>query len=279
MPLIQGNDSLTRIALDVSQCFKPFNGEGQDYALSVMNSSTTCKTQTARLYRSVMNATGGKTATSEPAFVAQQNALVAYNAERYYSAMVRSNAESWNIRDEHMAETIQRLLDFHGSDSKVIIWAHNTHIGDARYTDMASGGEINVGQLMRERFGRENVYAVGFGSYGGKVIASSSWGGAIESMNVPSAQQGSWEHMLHQQEGGDRILLSSELRETQSLKKSIGHRAIGVVYAPYSERGNYVPSVIPERYDAFLYFEKTTALKPLNTQARNEPPDTYPWGQ
>jgi erythromycin esterase-like protein len=278
-PFIQGNDTLTQIANQVAGCFQPFGGDGQEYALSVLNASASCKAQTERLYRAVFSATGGENANTEAAFVAQQNALVAYNAERYYSAMVQSNALSWNIRDEHMAQTAERLLQFHGPDSKIIIWAHNTHIGDARYTDMASAGEINLGQVMRERYGRENVYAIGFGSYAGKVIASTAWGGPIETMTVPSAQRSSWEHMLHQQGGGNRILLSSELKNLSSLQKAIGHRAIGVVYAPTNERGNYVPSIIPERYDAFLFFEQTTALQPLYTDARNEPPDTYPWGE
>ncbi|MDQ3279568.1 MAG: erythromycin esterase family protein [Bacteroidota bacterium] len=279
MPYIQGNDTLTQVARNVAGCFRPFGGDGQEYALSVLNSSTTCKAQTERLYRSVFNATGGENATTEAAFVAQQNALVAYNAERYYSAMVQNNALSWNIRDEHMAQTVERLLRHHGPDSKVIIWAHNTHVGDARYTDMAAAGEINLGQLMRERFGRENVYAIGFGSYEGSVVAAAAWGAAIETMKVPAAEKGSWEHLLHQQGGGNKLLLSSELKTISSINKGIGHRAIGVVYAPYNERGNYVPSVVPERYDAFFYFERTTALQPLYTNARNEPPDTYPWGQ
>jgi erythromycin esterase-like protein len=111
------------------------------------------------------------------------------------------------------------------------------------------------------------------------VIASGEWGGSIESMPVPNAQRDSWEYMLHQQGTNNRILLSRELKGKSKLEQSIGHRAIGVVYSPTNERGNYVPSVIPERYDAFLYIDKTTALQPLNTQARNEPPDTYPWGQ
>jgi erythromycin esterase-like protein len=279
MPFIQGNDSLMRIAADVAQCFRPFNASGEDYALAVMNSSTTCKTQTARLWQSVLNYTGGTTAKTEPAFVAQQNALVAYNAERYYTAMVSSSSSSWNIRDEHMAQTVQRLLEFHGPDSKIIIWAHNTHVGDASYTDMARYGEINIGQLMRERFGRENVYIVGFGTYSGKVIASNEWGGPIQTMNVPNAPRGSWEYLLHQQGGDNKLIFSNEIREVQSLQQSIGNRAIGVVYDPGNERGNYVPSVIPNRYDAFLFFDQTTALRPLNTPARNEPPDTYPWGQ
>jgi len=279
MPYIQGNDSLVRIANDVARCFRPFGGEGQDYALSVYNSSANCKTQTARLWQSVLNYTGGTTAKTEPAFVAQQNALVAYNAERYYSAMAVSSSGSWNIRDEHMAQTVQRLLELHGPDSKIIIWAHNTHVGDAKYTDMAAQGEINVGQLMRERFGRDNVYIVGFGGYTGKVIASNEWGGAIQSMNVPRAQRGSWEQMLYQQGGGNKLVFSNEIKGSENLQQAIGNRAIGVVYNPANERGNYVPSIIPQRYDAFLFFEQTSALRPLNTPARNEPPDTYPWGQ
>jgi erythromycin esterase-like protein len=279
MPYIQGNDTLMQIARDVSQCFRPHNGSGEQYALAVLNASATCKAQTGRLYNSVMSFTGGITATSEPAFVAQQNALVAYNAEKYYSAMVSSDASSWNIRDSHMAQTVERLLQFHGPDSKVIIWAHNTHVGDSRYTDMAAAGEYNIGQLMRDRFGRENVFAIGFGSYTGKVIASNAWGGPIQTMNVPAAQKDSWEYLLHRQGATNRILLSNELREIPSLQKSIGNRAIGVVYNPYNERGNYVPTVIPERYDAFIYIDQTTALRPLYTEARNEPPDTYPWGQ
>jgi erythromycin esterase-like protein len=193
--------------------------------------------------------------------------------------MVQSNAGSWNIRDDHMSQTVQRLLQLHGPDSKVIIWAHNTHVGDARYTDMAGAGEFNIGQLMRERFGRENVYAVGSGTYTGKVIASEAWGGPIQTMNVPAAQRDSWEYLLYRQGGGNRILFSTELKGLTSLQKPIGNRAIGVVYDPNNERGNYVPTIIPERYDAFLFFEQTTALRPLYTEARNEPPDTYPWGQ
>ncbi|RYZ30885.1 MAG: erythromycin esterase family protein [Chitinophagaceae bacterium] len=279
MPFIQGNDSLMRIANDVAQCFRPFNASGEDYARAVLNSSVTCKTQTNRLWTSVLAYTGGTTAKTEPAFVAQQNALVAANAEKYYSSMVVSNASSWNIRDEHMAQTIQRLLEFAGPDSKIIIWAHNTHVGDARYTDMATYGEVNVGQLMRERYGQENVYLVGFGTYTGTVIASNEWGGPIQTLNVPAAQRGSWEYLLHQNGGNNQLIFSNEIREDASLSKSLGNRAIGVVYDPGNERGNYVPTVIPNRYDAFLFIDKTIALRPLHTTARNEPPDTYPWGQ
>jgi erythromycin esterase-like protein len=177
-----------------------------------------------------------------------------------------------------MTQTIQRLLEFHGPDSKIIVWEHNTHVGDARYTDMSAGGMVNVGQLVREAYGQNNVYAVGFGSYSGTVIAANEWGASIQTMKVPNAQKGSWEYMLHQSGATNKILLSSELRQNENLMNSIGHRAIGVQYDPTSELGNYVPSIIPNRYDAFVFIDKTRALRPINIQPRNEPPDTYPSG-
>ena len=176
-------------------------------------------------------------------------------------------------------QTLKRLLEFMGPDSKIIIWEHNTHIGDARYTDMANEGMVNVGQLVREEYGEQNVYAVGFGSYGGSVIAASSWGSAIKTMPVPNAPADSWEGYLHNINPGNKIIFSNEIENVAALQKTIGHRAIGVVYNPNNERGNYVPSVIPKRYDAFVFIDQTTALHPINIQARNEPPDTYPSGQ
>jgi erythromycin esterase-like protein len=278
MPYIQGNDSLTRMAKQVQQCFRPYSADPMQYAYAVANESAACRTQTERLWQSVMSFTGGTTATTEAPFLMQQNALVARNGERYYRASVSSYPDSWNIRDEHMHQTIQRLLERHGPDSKMIVWEHNTHIGDARYTDMTAGGMVNVGQLVRERFGQENVYAVGFGSYSGSVIASNEWGGPIQTMTVPPAKKDSWEDVLHRQSPVNKIIFSNELRQTEHWLNPIGHRAIGVQYDPRREAGNYVPSVIPNRYDAFIFIDKTTALHPINIQPGNEPPDTYPSG-
>lgn len=278
MPYVGSNDSLKRMAGQVQQCFKPYSADPMQYAYAVANASANCRTQTERLWQAVHNYTGGRTATSEPQFVMQQNALVALNGERYYRASVSSYPDSWNIRDNHMTQTIRRLLEFGGAHTKIIVWEHNTHVGDARFTDMASGGLVNVGQLVREEFGQNNVYIVGFGSHSGTVIAADEWGGAVEKMKMPQAKTGSWEDMLHKQGAGNKILFSSELRKNEQLLKPIGHRAIGVQYNPARESGNYVPSVIPSRYDAFIYIDRTTALHPLGTKPRNEPPDTYPSG-
>lgn len=143
---------------------------------------------------------------------------------------------------------------------------------------MAAAGMTNLGQMVREFFGREDVYIVGFGSYIGKVTAAEAWGGSIRTMRVPKAIRGSWEALLHSNGAYNKLLFSNELRRVAPLKQSIGHRAIGVQYDPSLESRNYVPSIIPERYDAFLFFDESTALRPLPTKKTNEPPDTYPSG-
>jgi erythromycin esterase len=216
----------------------------------------------------------------ETAFAAEQNALVAVNAERYYRAMLRGGPASWNVRDGHMMETLTRLLDLHGPDSKAIIWEHNTHVGDARYTDMARDNTVNLGQLAREQYGREQVFAAGFGSYQGSVVAGKKWGAPFEVMPVPRATHGSWEELLHDEcKGENALLLSAELKGTVARTQTFGHRAIGVVYRPEFEQfGNYVPSLMAERYDAFLFLDQTRALHPLPTKPQeNVPPDMYPW--
>jgi erythromycin esterase-like protein len=214
----------------------------------------------------------------EASFRAEQNALVVKNAEAYYRAMIRGGPGSWNIRDRHMAETLGRLVRHHGAASKAIVWEHNTHIGDARFTDMADDGLVNVGQLARERWGDAEVVLIGFASHRGRVIAGRAWDAAAERMPVPEAQEGSWEDLLHRAGDRDKLLLAGE-DEPAPMQQWRGHRAIGVVYHPEYERGNYVPTVLPRRYDALLYLDETRALHPLPVRARmEEEPDTFPSG-
>jgi erythromycin esterase-like protein len=159
------------------------------------------------------------------------------------------------------------------------VWAHNTHIGDARFTDMAQEGMFNIGQLVREKHAREGVYLVGLSSHRGSVIAAQAWEAPMEEMEAPAARQGSWEDVLHQAGPSDKLLLMTG--DKAALEDPRGHRAIGVVSHPRFEHyGNYVPTVLPRRYDAFLYFEETQALRPLHIQPRPEVevPETYPAG-
>jgi erythromycin esterase-like protein len=280
MPYLQGAESsVVKAAQKVHSCFKPYSADAQQYALAVANLEDDCRSETSRFWRSVQKFTEDKPAANEKNFVLQQNALVALNGERYYRAMVSNSAESWNIRDNHMTETLKRLLSFHGPASKAIVWEHNTHVGDARYTDMAQSGEVNVGQLVRKEFGENNVFIVGFGTYEGSVIASRKWGDPFEKMEVPKAEPGSWEDILHNLSPSNKIIFSKDIRENKFLKKSIGHRAIGVVYHPEAVQfPQFVPSVMPRRYDAFIFIDHTNALHPINIKTRNEPPDLYPSG-
>jgi len=218
----------------------------------------------------------------EAFFNAEQNALVAKNAELYYRTMVRGGSESWNVRDTHMADTLDRLMTHHGPGAKAIVWEHNTHIGDARATDMAREGMTNLGQLARERHGTQDVVLVGFGSHRGTVIAGAEWGAPMEVIQVPPARDRSWEAVLHEAGEEDKLLLLSGGEPlSDAFMESRGHRAIGVVYRPQFEAyGNYVPTVLPERYDAFLYIDQTRALRPLHLEppVGHDIPDMYPTG-
>jgi len=263
------------------RCFEPFGEDAQEYARATALVSHSCQGEVVNLLRRLRDGAEGHDGDGRDGrFVAEQNALVVKNAEAYYRAMVRSDNGSWNVRDRHMMETLDRLLRHHGPDAKAVVWEHNTHVGDARYTDMADDGMVNVGQLARDAYGRKNVALVGFGSYRGSVIAGEEWGAPWEEMAVPPGREGSWEHVLHTAAGGDGLLLFGG--GSVELSAWRGHRAIGVVYRPQYERyGNYVPTVLPERYDAFLYLDETAAVRPLLPAGREEPeemPETYPTG-
>jgi erythromycin esterase-like protein len=221
-----------------------------------------CTEEIKAVLQAVRNRKNQLPAGHEETFNAEQNALVAVNADRYYRNMM-SNVGSWNIRDQHMTETINRLVAHRGSNAKIIIWEHNTHVGDARYTDMAAAGEVNVGQLVRQQHANAGVYVVGFGTYQGSVIASAYWGGPVTAMNVPPAPANSWEALFHQTTPLNKLINLQEWRNDKNLTQRRGHRAIGVVYDPDREAGNYVPSDLPNRYDSFIFIDKTQALHPL----------------
>lgn len=282
----QQGDGAIKAAQQAFRCFEPYSDDPQAYARAVAFVSKDCRSEVNTMLQTLRRQAHGRTYATLPerelAFAAEQNALVAVNAERYYKAMLQGGGASWNVRDAHMMETLTRLLDQHGPDSKALVWEHNTHIGDARYTDMRRDDMVNIGQLAREQLGRGNVFSVGFGSYQGTVIAGKAWGADMEVMDVPSARRSSWEDQLHHQlQGADALLLSSELKEVAALKKAQDHCAIGVVYRPQLEQfGNYVPSLIPERYDAFMFIDRTKALHPLAIHPEKKgPPDLYPWGE
>jgi erythromycin esterase len=262
------------------KCFEPYREEGQLYARATSLLSESCRKEVVSILKEIRMKAQFYNHDPEAALNAEQNARIAVNAEKYYSNMIGLNNESWNVRDTHMMETLYHLLQFHGNKAKAIIWEHNTHIGDARATDMKREGMINIGQLARERYGAENVFLVGFGSYKGNVIAGAEWGAPMQEMEVPPAIMGSIEDVLHQEKAGNRLLIFEEEDLEDALDSHYPHRAIGVVYHPGRERfGNYVHSIMAARYDAFIYIDETKALHPLHIKPDgHKVPDTYPFG-
>ncbi|MDB4917661.1 MAG: Erythromycin esterase [Gemmatimonadetes bacterium] len=265
-------------------CFDPYHEDAQEYARATALVPTSCERETV----SMLNALRAKAAEyprdgHDARFNAEQNALVARNAERYYRTMIRGGPTSWNVRDYHMVETLERLMMHHGPLAKAIVWEHNTHVGDARFTDMANHGMVNVGQVVRENHDAPDVTLVGFGTHRGTVIAASEWGAPMRTMEVPRARDGSWEDLLHREIGANALLLFDGTGDggIRDLDQPVDHRAIGVVYHSHAERwGNYVPTVVPRRYDAFLHIDETRAVDPLHMPVSriNELPETYPTG-
>jgi erythromycin esterase-like protein len=213
---------------------------------------------------------------------AAANARLVKNAEAYYRVMYHGAAESWNLRDTHMFETLCQILDAKGPDAKAIVWAHNSHIGDASHTEMGQvREELNIGQLCRERFGRDAVL-IGFGTHRGTVAAASDWDEPMEIKQVRPSLPDSYEQVSHDA-GVPHFLL--DLREgrneptREALRPSRLERFIGVIYRPETERwSHYSECSLPGQFDAWLWFDETKAVTPLPVTQRPGEDDTYPFG-
>jgi erythromycin esterase-like protein len=222
-------------------------------------------------------------------FYAEQNARLVKNAEQYYRAMYRGRTSSWNLRDTHMAETLESLVNHFAlqkQSAKVVLWAHNSHLGDARATQMGQAGEWNVGQLVRQRHGRDCVL-IGFTTYSGTVTAASNWGGPAERKRVRPAMPGSYESLFHDalQDSGLPAFLLTLPRDShvaKGLREPMLERAIGVIYLPESELvSHYFHARLSDQFDAVLHFERTRAVEPLEPTTEwggGEPAETFPSG-
>ena len=212
---------------------------------------------------------------------AAQNARLVANAERYYRIMYYGSRASWNLRDSHMFDTLKNLLAFHGAGSKAVVWAHNSHVGNAAATGMAARGEHNIGQLCREEFG-DQAYLIGFGTHSGTVAAATEWGGPMEVKNVRPALADSYEQLCHAT-GLARFMLGLRGRKDLCGPKGLGRerleRAIGVIYRPDTEReSHYFEANLPRQFDEYVWFDDTSAVTPLDTAEIEGLPDTYPFG-
>lgn len=272
------NPFLSRKIRQRYSCFDRFKKDEKAYARYLIQNPKGCSEEASACYAELKR--------RHPALVnVIQNAKIVVNAENFYRVMVHGIDDSWNVRDRHMLDTLDDLLNYYGPHSKGIVWAHNTHIGDYRATTMAAEGLINIGGLVREKWGEDQVSLVGFSTYQGDVIASRAWSGPMEKLRVPPAIAGSLEEICHRATGVFRsnafwLPLSDGGQEMKMLADARAHRAIGVVYHPEREHlGNYVPTSLSQRYDEFLFFDRTTALEPLDQEFNtHEFPETWPKG-
>lgn len=272
-------------------CFDAFAGDTQRYGFEIASGhGYSCEdavvSQFVEIYsRSSELARRDGHIAADEFFTAEQNARLVKNAEQYYRTMYRSDVSSWNLRDSHMLETLLELdrhLTRKNKLPKIVIWEHNSHLGDARATVMGHKGEWNVGQLMRQRFGGETVL-VGFTTHHGTVTASSDWGGQAERKRIRPALAGSFEALFHDA-GLPRFLLllreKSELKEM--LRQSRLERAIGVIYRPETEsQSHYFHARLSEQFDAVIHFDETRAVEPLERMTlwdAGEAPETFPSG-
>jgi len=267
-------------------CFDHFSREPQEYGYAATAGATeSCEDAVVEQLAELQRKAGeflsrdGEMAAEE-LFFAEQNARLVKNAEQYYRSMFRGRASSWNLRDRHMVETIEALVaHLNGSrQPKAIIWAHNSHLGDARATEMGQHGELNVGQLIREHYGGEAVL-IGFSTHHGTVTAASDWGAAAERKNVRPALEGSYEELFHQT-GLPRFWI-----DLRNAGDKIGgprlERAIGVIYRPETERlSHYFHARLPKQFDAIIHIDETRAVEPLERTSiwnQGELPETYPF--
>jgi len=285
-------------------CFQRFGDEIMNYSFAVRYGvDKSCEDEVVRVLRGLLQKAQEYTRSEylqdraedretaeEMQFYAEMDALVVRDAEEYYRAMLDEDVKTWNLRDTHMVDALDRILNFlsnkSGRPAKAVLWAHNSHLGDARHTDMGRRrGEINLGQLCRERFGEENVFNIGFMTHHGTVTAADEWGSPAKLFTLVPGMPESWEGVLHREHGGKSdkgiLLLTNKIITDESGKnkkvevdKEVNkrfadpmrlERYVGVIYRPETERwSHYSPSRLSRQFDAVAFLDVTSALEPLD---------------
>jgi len=251
--------TLQNAVKQVRESFASYNNDALKYTEAVRKTNANYRVTTQNLW-SIVQKNIEQQPKDETGFVLQQQALLALEGERYFSTMVSDKVKSWNIRENYMAETIKRLLNFYAGNSKAIIWVHNGHAGDAHYSQMAGSGHTSVGEILKKEMSNNKVFSIGFGTNKGSVLAGYYWNAPLQKMEVPPARTGSWENILHELNPDDKIILSKELKNNKALNQWIAIRSIG---AAYSNNAIYGTAIIPQRFDAFVYIDSTSALRPI----------------
>jgi erythromycin esterase-like protein len=274
-----------RRARERYSCFDHFGEEPQAYGYATSRGADSCEEAVVRQLVELSRTPLGDqfdTRAIDEHFFAEQNARLVRNAERYYRAMFRGRVSSWNLRDTHMADTVDALLGHLGRDgheAKLVIWAHNSHLGDARATEMGARGEVNVGELLRERHG-SRVMSVGFTTHTGTVTAARDWDEPAEVRDVVPSLPGSYERVLHDV-GVPRFYAAfDDAGVRKALREPRLERAIGVIYRPETERqSHYFHARLSDQFDAVVHIDATSALRPLEREGlhdEEEVPETYP---
>jgi erythromycin esterase-like protein len=265
-------------------CLKPWSREPQDYGRMALSAGYgVCEQPVIRVLRDLLASRLAYSANDGETFVdAAQNARLVRNAEAYYRAIYYGASEAWNLRDRHMFETLEQLLAWRGSDSRAVVWAHNSHIGNAAFTDMGQvRDEVNIGQLCRERYG-DDAALIGFGTHTGTVAAASEWDGPMEVMRVTPSLSSSYERVTHDA-GVARCLLDLRGGEHPAMREALLdprlERFIGVIYRPDTERwSHYSECSLPDQFDGYVWLDTTTAVTPIPTRERAGAEEMYPFG-
>ena len=268
-------------ARELYSCFTPWERDPAAYGRgAVAGTQRDCESVALATLREILEANMRLAADDEARFDAVRNATVVREAERYYRAMYRGARESWNLRDRHMFETLEALLARAGPDAKAVVWAHNSHVGNASATEMGMHGEINLGQLARERFG-DGAYIVGFGTDHGTVAAAANWDAPMRVMPVRPSHEDSYERLCHES-GRGMFMLPLRNPHFAPLRTELLHprleRAIGVIYRPATELvSHYFQATLPAQFDEYIWIDETRAIEPLPTQRSEGTPETYPF--
>ncbi|AZZ46119.1 carboxylic ester hydrolase [Pseudomonadaceae bacterium SI-3] len=264
-------------------CLSPWHDEPAIYGRNVMRGEPSCESAVVEQLRALLDQRLEYMKKDGSSFFnAEQNARVVLAAEQYYRAMYQGSTESWNLRDRHMFDTLQALLAHRGEGAKAVVWAHNSHIGNAASTSMGWGGEFNIGELCRTAFGRDAVL-IGMGTDRGEVAAADNWDEPMQVKQVRPSRPDSWEQLFLRTELPASL---TTWRDDPQLRKALARprleRAIGVIYRPATERqSHYFQAILSEQFDALLWLEQTHAVKPIGPQQIDEEsvPDTYPFGE
>ena len=273
--LDETDPAAAKTARDRYGCLSPWQSDPARYGRAVLSGKDPCEDKAVEQLQQLLAAR--LDAHADAGFDAVQNARVVRAAEQYYRAMFLGSTESWNLRDRHMFDTLKALLQVRPG-AKAVVWAHNSHIGNAAATGMGWRGQFNVGELCRTAWG-EDAALIGFGTDRGTVAAASGWGGPMELKQVRPARPDSHE-ALFRDAGLRRSLTRLHAPgRREALAEPRLERAIGVIYRPDTERqSHYFEAVLPEQFDAFAWFEETTAITPLPGPQRHGEPETFPFG-